>query len=110
MQVILISVISVLGAGLIGFITTVVHGLRSDNAQLRNEHASLRAETKADNASLRAELKADNAELRAELSKLTDLVHDLANKMVTAMAELEVRLSDKISAEIRAARESAVGQ
>ncbi len=121
MQAILISIISVLGAGLIGFITTVVHGLRSDNAQLRNEHANLRTETKtdnadlrtelkADNAELRAELKADNAELRAELSKLADLVHDLANKMVTAMAELEVRLSDKISAEIRSARESTVGQ
>jgi len=154
MQAILISIISVLGAGLIGFITTVVHGLRSDNAQLRNEHANLRTETKtdnadlrtelkadnaelraelkadnaklraefkadnaelraefkADNAKLRAEFKADNAELRAELSKLADLVHDLANKMVTAMAELEVRLSDKISAEIRSARESTVGQ
>ncbi len=110
MQAILISIISVLGAGLIGFITTVVHGLRSDNAQLRNEHANLRTETKTDNADLRTELKADNAELRAELSKLADLVHDLANKMVTAMAELEVRLSDKISAEIRSARESTVGQ
>ena len=105
MQAILISIISVLGAGLIGFITTVVHGLRADNAQLRDEHGKLRAELKADNAELRAELKADNAELRAELNKLIEVVHELANKVVKGMADLEIKLSDKFAAEIRRVRE-----
>ncbi|WP_419850311.1 hypothetical protein [Candidatus Poriferisocius sp.] len=125
MQAILISIIGVLGAGLIGFITTVVHGLRADTAQLRDQHANLRTELKADNAELRAELKADNAELRtelkadnaelrtelkadnaelrAELSRLVETVHGLANKMVTAMADLEIRLGHKLAAEIRKA-------
>ena len=78
MQAVLISIVSVLGAGLFGFITTVVHGLRADNAQLRDEHGKLRAELKADNTDLRAELKADNTDLRAELkADNTDLRAEL---------------------------------
>ena len=109
MQAVLISIVSVLGAGLFGFITTVVHGLRADNAQLRDEHGKLRAELKADNADLRAELKANNADLRADLTKLVEAVHDLANKLVVGMADLEVRLSDKMATEIRRVREDTVG-
>ena len=98
MQAVLISIVSVLGAGLFGFITTVVHGLRADNAQLRDEHGKLRAE-----------LKANNADLRADLTKLVEAVHDLANKLVVGMADLEVRLSDKMATEIRRVREDTVG-
>ena len=75
MQAILITLISVLGTGLFGVIAMVYFGFRSDIS----------------------DLKADNAELRGEVGNLVEAVHGLGNKMVTGLADLEVRFGDKLA-------------
>ena len=111
MQAILITLVSVLGAGLFGVIAMIYYGfradlsdLRADISDLRDDNAALRAEFKADNAALRSELKADisdlrddNAALRAEMAKLVEAVHDLGSKMAVGFADLEMRFNNKIA-------------
>ena len=79
MQAILITLISVLGTGLFGVIAMVYYGFRSDISDLKGE------------------LKADNAELRGEVGNLVEAVQGLGNKMVTGLADLEVRFSEKLA-------------
>ena len=86
MQAILITLISVLGTGLFGVIAMVYYGFRSDISDLKGE---LKADI--------SDLKADNAELRGEVGNLVEAVHGLGNKMVTGLADLEVRFSEKLA-------------
>ena len=93
MQATLITLVSVLGAGLFGVIAMIYYGFRADLSDLKADNAALRAEFKADISDLRD----DNAALRGELAKLVEAVHDLGNKMAAGFADFEVQLTNKMA-------------
>lgn len=83
--------------------------VRATSAELRGEMSELRSELKTEMADLRAELKTDMAEMRSELkTEIGEVRTGLADVRVD-MANVELRLEQKISAASRRQLTTMVG-
>ncbi len=90
------AIVGILGAGFLGMLGALIHGLRSEIREIRSDMRVQREETREFRAEMRVELREFRAEMRQFRTELRELRTEMLEgfaQMGSAIADLSVRVT-----------------